>query len=85
MAIITDVITERTVFPQQYVRVEAVRTDKNMMFVDVGIHLSEQSSKEVSPHRIEHVMGEFDLYSDKNLWEQAYIYIKNRWQDHTDA
>lgn len=85
MAIITDIVTDRTSFPQQYVRVEAVRADKAMMFVDVGVHLSEQSSKEVPPHRIEQVIGEFDLYSDKNLWQQAYEYIKRRWPDHTDV
>ena len=85
MAIITDIITERTTFPQQYVRVEAVQTTKDQMRIDVGVHLSEESSKEVPPHRIEHVMGEFDLYGDKNVWQQAYEYIKRRWPDHTDV
>lgn len=85
MAIITDITTERTIFPQQYVRVESVRADKNMMFVDVGVHFSEESSKESPPHRVEQVIGSFDMYSSKNLWEQAYDYIKNRWQNYTDV
>jgi len=84
MAIITDVPTDRTIFPQQYVRVERVNTDKNQMFVDVGIYFNE-SVKDLPPHRIEHVQGEFDMYSSDNLWQQAYIYIKNRWPEYTDC
>lgn len=85
MAIITDVITERTTYPQQYVRVENVHVNKDTLTVDVGIHLSEESSKEIPPHRIEHVDGPFDMYSELNLWEQAYVIIKQRWQTHTDV
>ena len=85
MAIIADIITDRTTFPQQYVRVESVRTSKQHMFVDVGVHLSEQTSKEIPPHRIESVEGDFDMNSDKNLWEQAYEYIKQRWPEHTNV
>lgn len=85
MAIITDIITERTTFPQQYVRVEAVRTTKDFMFIDVGIHFSEELSKETPPHRIENIVGSFDMYSDQNLWQQAYVYIKARWPESTDV
>lgn len=85
MAIITDIITERTTFPQQYVRVESVRSEKEKMIVDVGVHLSEQTSREIPPHRIEHVEGPFDMYSELNLWEQAYQYIKQRWPEHTNV
>ena len=84
MAIIADVPTERTIFPQQYIRVHRVDVRKTEMVVDVAIFLN-QSVTDNPPHRIEHVMGPFDLHSSKNLWEQAYALMKNRWPDGVDC
>lgn len=84
MAIITDVPTDRTFFPQQYVRIDRVDVEKTQMRVDVGVYFNE-SMKDHPPHRIEHVYGEFDLYSELNLWQQAYVYVKQRWPEYTDC
>jgi len=84
MAIITDVPTDRTYFPQQYLRIERIDLNKTQMTVDVGVYFN-QSMTELPPHRIEHVVGEFDLYSELNLWQQAYVYVKERWSNYTDC
>lgn len=84
MAIITDIPTDRTVFPQQYVRVERILTNKSEMFIEVGVYFNE-SLKDQPPHRIESVQGEFDMYSDLNLWQQAYVRIKQKYTDSIDC
>lgn len=83
MAIIADVVTERTTFPQQYIRVDSVRTSKNEMLIEAGIYLSE-SLKDLPPHRAEILSGSFDMYSELNLWQQAYVVIKQNWPEYTD-
>lgn len=48
------------------------------MYVNVGVYFNEQV-KHLPPHRIENVSGAYDLYSSKNVWEQAYEHVKARW------
>lgn len=84
MAIITDIPTDRTLFPQQYVRVDRVTTDKNQMQIEVGIYFNDTVTK-LPPHRMEIVFGDFDMYSSENLWQQAYVFVKNRWPNNTDC
>lgn len=84
MAIIADVITETTTFPQQYIRVDSVRTSKTDMHITVGIYLREDL-KDNPPHRAEILNGSFDMYAELNLWQQAYIVVKQNWPEHTDV
>lgn len=85
MAIISDYFNGRTLYPNQYIRIEKIETDKNQMRIDVGVHISQEYSINTPPHAIESLMCEFDLYSNKNLWEQAYVRIKQKWIEHVDA
>lgn len=82
MAIISNEIDERGyAFENQYIRVDKVSVTKDRMTVEVGVY----KSPDVLPHRINVVEGEFDLYSDLNVWQQAYVYVKQRYPEHQDA
>jgi len=85
MAIIANVVTETgAIFPQQYIRVDNVTAHKDRVSIFAGIYMNEEL-KNTPPHRAEILYGEFDLYSELNLWEQAYIAIKQMWPEYTDA
>lgn len=86
MAVIKTITTERgVVFPDQYCRVDVVDvSNKNQMRFEVGVYLS-QKSADLPPHRVELFNGDFDLYSDQNVWQQAYACLKTYWADAVDA
>lgn len=82
MAIISNEIDERGhVFENQYIRVDKVSVTKNTMDIQVGVY----QDPDAFPHRVHTLQGEFDLYSDLNVWQQAYVYVKQRWSEHQDA
>jgi len=88
MAIITDITTERGyVYRNQYVNVYDVIAKKNEMTVNVGIYMTEQDYRDgMPPHRIDTLSGQpFDMFSEQNLWQQAYVAIKNHWPDSQDV
>ena len=86
MAIITHYFNGRTDYPDQYMRVDRVDTNKTNMRIEIGVYLNEQMARDnIPPHSIEELYGDFDLYSTKNAWEQAYDRIKQKWQNYTDA
>jgi len=83
MAIISNETDERGyVFENQYIKVESVRVTKTTMNIEVGVRFK---AEDELPHRVHNVEGEFDLESDKNVWEQAYVFIKQRWTDSQDV
>lgn len=85
MAIISNYYNGRTNYPNQYIRVERVDINKVHMRIEIGIYLNEQMARDsVPPHSLEEIQGEFDLYSSKNVWEQAYDHIKQKWHNYTD-
>ncbi len=87
MAIITNVIDERGfVYENQYVRIEkASITNKIFLDVELGVYFTKQDASTGGyPHRIENMQGEYDLFSSKNTWEQAYDLIKTRYNMFTD-
>lgn len=86
MAIQNDYITERGIlFPEQYLRVDEIYTLKNQMTVTVGVYMNqEQASNGIPAHAADRLVGEYDMYSTKNLWEQAYVLVKQRWPDSID-
>lgn len=87
MAIISGYPGERGLFfPDQYMRIDKIETSKDKMRIEVGIYTTQQGAIDGElPHSIEFVYGDFDMYSNLNLWEQGYAYVKNRWPIHTDA
>ena len=86
MAIISNYFNGRTDYPDQYMKIERVDTNKNEMLVEVGIYLTQQLAIDnMPPHAIEHIRGAFDMYSDKNVWEQGYAIMKEKWKNYTDA
>jgi hypothetical protein len=86
MAIETDYITERGIlFPKQYLRVDEVYALKNEMTITVGVYMNqEQAVNGVPAHAADRVFGSYDMYSNQNLWEQAYALIKQRWPNAID-
>lgn len=85
MAVIKTITTERgVVYPDQYCRVDAARVEKNSMRYDIGIYFN-QAATENPPHRVETFEAPFDLFSDQNVWQQAYENLKNIWTDAVDA
>ncbi len=88
MAIRTNVTSDRGyVYKNQYLRVVRVITLKNTIEVHVGVYDNESDTipEHMYPHTIEFVTGPFDLYSTQNLWQQAYVYVKQRWPDSVDV
>lgn len=85
MAVIKTITTERgVVYPDQYCRVESARVEKTQMQYDIGIYFN-KSATENPPHRVDTFGAVFDLYSDQNVWQQAYENLKNIWPDAVDA
>lgn len=85
MAVIKTITTDRgVVYPDQYCRVDKVDAWKDKMLFDVGVYLN-QVATENPPHRVIHFNGDFDMYSDLNLWQQAYAILKQQWPDSVDA
>lgn len=85
MAVIQTITTERSVvYPDQYCRVDAVRVEKTRMQYDIGIYFN-QSATENPPHRLETFEAPFDLFSEQNVWQQAYADLKTYWPDAVDA
>lgn len=85
MAVIKTIVSERgVVYPDQYCRIEEVMAFKTKMLYKVGIYLN-QTATENPPHRIDTFNCDFDLYSDLNLWQQAYVHLKTVWSDSVDA
>lgn len=86
MALIVDIPHDRgIIYLQQYVRVDNVNTDKTNMQILAGIYQTKEAAENAPPHMAVNLYGEFDLYSSLNLWEQAYVYLKQRWPDAVDA
>lgn len=88
MAIITDIIDERGhLYPQQYVNVHRVLAQKTSMDIEVGVYLSQESAQAgIPPHRVDAVYAAaFDMNSEQNAWQQAYVAIKQRWPDGVDC
>lgn len=85
MAVINTIITDRgVVYPDQYCRVERADVTKTTMNYVVGIYLNQQAT-ENPPHRAENFSCDFDLFSDQNVWQQAYADLKLRWTEAVDA
>lgn len=87
MAIIAGTPGERGLFfPDQYIRIEKIEVEKTKMRIEVGVHLNQESALDGNPpHTVEYVFSDFDMYSTKNLWEQGYEKIKQRWVNSIDA
>jgi len=89
MAIITNEIDARGhLFENQYIRVDRVEATKSggTMNVHFGVYWSQQSAQDGEPpHRAHTVEASFDLYSQSNLWQQAYVAVKGRYPVHTDV
>lgn len=85
MAVIKTITTERgVVYPDQYCRVESADVSKTKMRFSVGIYFNKEAT-ENPPHRIDDFIGDFDLYSEMNVWQQAYATLKIIWPDSIDA
>lgn len=85
MAVINTITTERgVVFPDQYCRVDRADVTKTTMRYVVGIYFN-QTATENPPHREEMFECAFDLFSDQNVWQQAYANLKQRWTEAVDA
>lgn len=85
MALINTIITDRgVVYPDQYCRVDQAYVTKNTMQYAVGIYLN-QAATENPAHRVENFSCDFDLYSDQNVWQQAYADLKLRWTEAVDV
>lgn len=85
MAVIYTFTTERgVVFPDQYCRIEEAVVDKNKMRYTVGVYFNKEATAN-PPHRAEIFETSFDLYSDQNVWQQAYNDLKTQWVDTVDA
>lgn len=85
MAVIKTIITERgVVYPDQYCRVDAARVEKNRMQYDIGIYFN-QAATANPPHRLDTFDAPFDLFSNQNVWQQAYADLKTSWPDAVDA
>lgn len=85
MAVIKTITTERgVVYPDQYCRIEEAHTFKTRMIYKVGIYLNQEATSN-PPHRLDTFHCDFDLFSDQNVWQQAYADLKSRWADAVDA
>lgn len=85
MAVIKTITTpEGVVFQDQYCRVLEVRVTKDRMHYLVGIYFN-QAATENPPHRAENFEAPFDLFSEQNVWQQAYADLKTNWSDAVDA
>lgn len=85
MAVIsTYIYNTGSVFENQYCRIEQVEVKKDKMKYEVGIYLGDYATDN-PPHAIESFESSFDLYSDKNVWQQAYEDLKTHWTDTVDA
>ena len=89
MAIIADEMDSRGyVFENQYIRVDRIEEIKkdSAMRIEVGVYMSQQQAQDGGlPHRAHAFHADFDLYSTDNLWQQAYVAVKRRYPEHTDA
>ncbi len=88
MAIITDVVTDvGYTYKSQYCRPHIVAaTNKTTLFITVGVYETVQHAERGDPPHILHYLdGDFDMYSGNNLWQQAYVAMKKKWPDSTDA
>jgi hypothetical protein len=54
------------------------------MLYKVGIYLNQEATQR-PPHRVDTFGAPFDLYSQQNVWQQAYADLKTRWADAVDA
>lgn len=85
MAVIKTIVSERgVVYTDQYCRVEEARVEKSQMLYQIGVYLNQESTDN-PPHRIEQFIAPFDLYSELNVWQQAYTDLKTKWIDAVDA
>jgi hypothetical protein len=87
MAIFTDIIDERGyTYENQYVRVESVSIkNKAELTIEVGVYYGKENSQNGEfPHRTETFYGEYNLYDEKNSWEQSYDILKVRYPIHQD-
>lgn len=85
MAVIKTITTERgVVYPDQYCRIEEANTFKTKMLYKVGIYFNQEATVN-PPHRIDIFNAPFDLYSQQNVWQQAYADLKTRWPDAVDV
>lgn len=72
----------------QYIRVDRVIvTNKKTLDIEVGIYQSaEMAQKGLPPPIIDNFYGEYDIYDLKcNIWEHAYIIIKQQFSDAIDC
>lgn len=85
MALIKTITTERgVVYPDQYCRIEEAKVAKTQMTYQVGVYFN-QAATENPPHRIDTFEAPFDLFSEQNVWQQAYADLKTKWTDAVDA
>jgi hypothetical protein len=54
------------------------------MLYKVGIYFNQEATVN-PPHRIDIFNAPFDLYSQQNVWQQAYADLKTRWPDAVDV
>lgn len=87
MALLLNYFDSRgTDFGIQYYRVDKVEVTRNKLQALIGLYNTEQEAKNgIPPHTVIDVDGAFDMYSDKNLWQQAYAAAKAQWPDAQDA
>jgi hypothetical protein len=88
MAIITDIVSEvNYTYRSQYCRPDSViAKNKTTLTVAVGVYETAQRAESGEPPHLLYMLdGTFDMYSDQNLWQQAYAAMKQKWPDSTDA
>ena len=71
-------------FPQQYCRIETAFVTKTTITYSVGVYLNKDATDN-PPHALDQYEADFDLYSELNVWQQAYEALKQRWPDTVDV
>ena len=88
MAIIATYIDDRHyVYPDQYINIHMVFASKSSMDVEVAIYHSQKSFEDGQPPHTTHTIRNvtFDMFDSKNLWQQAYVGVKEFWTEFTDC
>ena len=64
------------VYPKQYIRIREVLLGKDVMDIFFEVFLSPPQGDD-TPHLIDRLLRRpYDMYSDMNVWQQAYAEVK---------